>query len=471
MQFLFYDLETSGRSAKWQRIMQFGAQRTDENLKLIGEPVEHLITLTDEILPEPAAIMLTGITPQQTKRDGLNEAEFWREVYPLFTEGETCVLGFNSIRFDDEFLRYSLWRNFRDPYAWAWENGNSRWDLLDVARTTRALRPEGLDWPVDETGGVTSRLEALALANNLRHEAAHSALGDVNVTIKLARLLKKQQPKLWQWLLGLRLKKTAQAFIEGQDGPFVYISGSYPKEQLHASVVIRLGPTARGDGVWVYDLRVDPDEWLERSDQELKVALETGERLPVKPLQFNRAPAVAPLSVLDDGSRDRLAIDMAVIEQNREKLKGKNLTEFLERALLVREQRFETAVPIDDPDGQLYDGFLSDADRAQAARVAQATKTELAELQPQFTDTRLQELFVRYKARNYPELLKQTETLQWETYRQARLHATYGLNIERFYQELHAFGQTPDLNDQQNHVLTELDLWGQSLMPSEPANT
>lgn len=466
MQFLFYDLETSGRSPKWQRIMQFAAQRTDENLQPIGPPVEHLITLTDEILPNPAAIILTGITPQMTKRDGISEADFWREVHPIFTEGNTCVIGFNSIRFDDEFLRYSLWRSFRDPYAWAWENGNSRWDLLDLVRMTRALRPDGIEWPHNAEGHSVNRLVDLASANHIDHVSAHSALSDVSATIGLAALLQKAQPKLWQWLLGLRLKKPLRAFVEAQDQPFVYTSGSFPKERLHTTVVTKLAPTTRGDGVWIYDLMADPEEWLSRSDQELKMAFETGERVPVKQLQFNRAPAVAPLSVLDDKTRDRLQIDMAVIEANRQKLKGKDLGEFLEHTLIAREAKYGQNATINDPDGQLYEGFLNDQDRARAARVAQATKSELAELAPDFEDARLRELFLRFKARNFPELLKQTEQIQWETYREARLRAPYGLNLDGYYSELNDLGQNPDLTDTQREILTELDLWAQSITPT-----
>ncbi len=463
MQFLFYDLETSGISAKWQRIMQFAAVRTDENLKPIGSSIQHLISLTDEILPEPPAILLTGITPQQSVRDGLSEADFWKEIYPELTQGQTTITGFNSIRFDDEFIRYSLWRNFRDPYAWAYERDNSRWDLLDVARMYRALRPTGLEWPLKSDESPTNRLEDLARANAIEHSTAHSALGDVEATIDLARLMKKSQPKLWDWLLGLRFKKVVQNFVAEQDGAFIYTSGSYPKENQHTTLVSKLAPIPRGDGVWVYDLRVDPDEWLDRTDEQLKVAYSLGEKIPVKQLKFNKAPAVAPLSVLDDTTADRLKIDRSRIEANTAKLRGKDLSEFLQRTLTAREEHYGAYQQVEDADGQLYDGFLEDKERLLAGKVAQASKSELEEMQPDFADERLKELFLRYKARNFPQLLKQTEVISWDTYRQGRLKATYGMNLEKYYSELNDLGQNPDLTDSQREILTELDLWAQSL--------
>ena len=139
----FYDLETSGLNPREDRIMQFAGQRTDMDLNLIGEPVNLLIKMTEDALPNPGAVMVTKITPQQTLADGMNESEFVRYVIEeVFTPG-TVVVGYNTVRFDDEFMRAILWRNFYDPYEWEWKDNRSRWDMLDVVRLTRALRPEG----------------------------------------------------------------------------------------------------------------------------------------------------------------------------------------------------------------------------------------------------------------------------------------------------------------------------------------
>ena len=148
--FFFYDLETSGLSARSDRIMQFAGQRTDMDLRPIGEPYNVLIALSDDTLPSPEALMVTGITPQKTVDEGYTEAQFVRMLTEEICTPGTIMTGFNSVRFDDEFMRHLLWRNFYDPYEWAWRDGRSRWDLLDVVRMTRALRPEGIEWPVDD---------------------------------------------------------------------------------------------------------------------------------------------------------------------------------------------------------------------------------------------------------------------------------------------------------------------------------
>lgn len=165
--FYFYDLETSGLNPREDRIMQFAGQRTDMNLNPVGEPLNLLVKLNDDTLPSPDAIMVTGISPQQTVSDGYTEAEFAKILHEDICAEDTIMVGFNNIRFDDEFIRALFWRNFYDPYEWCWKDGRSRWDMLDVVRMTRALRPDGIEWPVDSEGKATNRLELLTSLNGV----------------------------------------------------------------------------------------------------------------------------------------------------------------------------------------------------------------------------------------------------------------------------------------------------------------
>ena len=159
--FFFYDLETSGLSSSDDRIMQFAGQRTNLNLEEIGEPVNLLVKLANDTLPSPSAILTTKITPQSTQQDGISEPELSKFLSEQVFTPETIILGFNSVRFDDKFIQHLFWRNFYDPYEWQWKDGRSRWDMLDVVRMTRALRPEGINWPVTEEGKPTNRLRRL----------------------------------------------------------------------------------------------------------------------------------------------------------------------------------------------------------------------------------------------------------------------------------------------------------------------
>lgn len=304
--------------------MQFAGQRTDLCMKPIGEPVNMLIKLTDDTLPEPDAIMITGITPQQTKADGYTEAEFLKVFWEEVATPDTIFVGFNSVRFDDEFMRFLQYRNFYDAYAWQWQDGRGRWDILDVVRMTRALRPDGIEWPFDSEGRPANRLESLTKVNKLDHQNAHDALSDVLATIAVARLIYNKQQKLFEYLLSMRSKQKVAELVESNE-PFVYSSGKYSSEFEKTTVAVRVTDSPGKQGSLVYDLRFDPDEYTNKTPEEL-VELwrwkkdRTEPRLPVKTLQYNRCPAVAPMGVLDDSSRERLKIDLDTIQTNLKKL-------------------------------------------------------------------------------------------------------------------------------------------------------
>ena len=260
--FFFYDLETSGLNPRSQRVMQFAGQRTDMNLNPIGEPIDVLVKLSEDILPEPYAILVTGTTPQKTLQDGISEPDFVK----MFTEDvatpDTIIVGFNTVRFDDEFMRHTLWRNFYDPYEWSWSEGRSRWDMLDVVRMTRALRPDGINWPVNEEGEPVNKLELLSEANNLEHNHAHDALSDVEATIGVANLIKQKQPNLFEWLLKNRDKREVAKMVNLDDSkPFVYSSGRYGRECNFTTIAIPIALGSRPGSIVVYDLRYDPSDF------------------------------------------------------------------------------------------------------------------------------------------------------------------------------------------------------------------
>ena len=466
--FFFYDLETSGLSARDDRVMQFAGRRTDMSLNPIGEPYNLLVALNDDTLPSPDALIVTGITPQKTVDEGYTEAQFCRILAEeIFTE-DTIAVGFNNIRFDDEFVRHTLWRNFYDPYEWAWRDGRSRWDILDVVRMTRALRPEGINWPIDDKGAPTNRLELLTKENGIAHESAHDALSDVDALIAVTKLIKAKQPQLYSYLLTLRDKKAVQTLVNLETKqPFVYTSGRYDME--HAKTTVAFPLTAgKNNNVVVYDLRYDPTDFVELSQKELAAKLyatweqrqEPGfVRLPVKELQYNRAPAVAPLSVLtkDDGWL-KIHLTPDVIEAHRKILLAH--PHFAENIRSIFETKPEYKKST-DPEAQLYDGFLNDRDRLRVETVRNADEKQLADYHPEFSDERLEPLLLHYKARNYPRTLNEAEMQAWEEWRSSRLRS----QLPMFMQSLQRIAKTA--NDEQQYVLQEMQLWAESIMPAD----
>ena len=408
----FYDLETSGLKAREDRIMQFAGQRTSMDLEPIGEPVNILVKMTDDALPSPSAISVTGITPQQTLMDGINEAEFCKYIIDeIFVPG-TVAVGYNTVRFDDEFMRAILWRNFYDPYEWEWMDGRSRWDLLDVVRLTRALRPEGIEWPYRADGAPTNRLELLTKLNGLEHQHAHDALSDVYATIAVARMIRDKQPKLYEYLFKMRGKREVQRLVNlDAPQPFVYVSGRYGNEHNKATVAYPLAPGRNGN-VLVFDLRYNLEKLADGFSG-------TGVAPIVKELCYNKCPAVAPMGVLESGDGwKQIGLTKETVEENLKVLLGH--PEFAEQMRAQYENRPEFP-PAIEPEAALYDGFLNDRDRIKVSAVRNAEPSKLADFHPEFDDERLPKLLLHYKGRNYPETLSDSEMEAYETYRTERL--------------------------------------------------
>ncbi|MBR0372788.1 exodeoxyribonuclease I [Candidatus Saccharibacteria bacterium] len=427
--FFFYDLETSGLRAREDRIMQFAGQRTDMDLNPIGEPVNVLVKMTDDALPSPLAINVTKITPQATLMDGISEAEFCKHVTEEIFTPETIAVGYNTVRFDDEFMRAVFWRNFYDPYEFEWKDGRSRWDILDVVRLTRALRPEGINWPFTENGKPTNRLELITKLNGVSHEHAHDALSDVFATISVAKLIREKQPKLFDFLLKIRGKNEVRKIVNLEDKkPFVYASGRYASEFNKTTVAFPL-TSGRNGNVLVFDLRYNLEELLDSgrglaTSQPLSTHNESSEKpksiFPiVKELCLNKCPAVAPISVLEaEDGWEKIGLDEEIIKKNLEVLLRH--PEFSERVRSEYENRPEFPKAL-EPEGAIYEGFLNDADRIKVSAVRNADVSKLADFHPDFIDERLPELLLHYKGRNFPESLSEAEMEKYEAYRRARL--------------------------------------------------
>jgi exodeoxyribonuclease-1 len=455
--FFFYDLETSGLDPKNDRIMQFAGIRTDLNFNQIGEPINLLVKLSDDTLPSPQAIMVTGITPQSTLLDGLSEPEFCKYVQDeIFTPG-TIEVGYNSVRFDDEHMRYTFYRNFYDPYEWQWKDGRSRWDLLDVVRLTRALRPEGINWPVAKIETVaddgetkttykpTNRLELITKENGIVHKHAHDALSDVEALISVTKLIAEKQPNLYNYLFKMRNKNEIKRLVNlDNKQPFVYASGHYSSKNMHTTIAFPLTAGTNGNVV-VFDLRYNLNELLkaevefvpeEKIYNGKKYMTKFNWKSAVKELAYNKCPAVAPLSVLDVVSNedsgdlanpskagasgwDKIGLSREQVDENLKILISH--PEFAEKMREYFEKYKESFGKADDVDAKLYDGFMPDSDKVKLKDVRSRNENELADYEPIFNDPRLSELLLRYKGRNFPRALNENEMKEYEKYRTSRL--------------------------------------------------
>ena len=421
----WHDYETTGINPRNDRPLQVAGVRTDLDLNEIEAPINFYCQPSADILPHPKACLVTGITPQQLAANGLSEAEFMTRVHAELARPGTCGAGYNSLRFDDEVTRYSLYRNFFDPYAREWQGGNSRWDLIDIVRTAYALRPDGIEWP-QQDGRTSLRLELLTAANGIDHGQAHEALSDVRATIALARLIRQKQPKLYDWLFQLRSKQKVLDQIRLLQ-PLVHISGRFSAARNYLGVVLPLGWHPRNrNALIVCDLHLDAQALIDEDADSLRQRLYTRREempdgqlpVPLKLIHINRCPVVAPLSVLRSEDQQRLQLDMAVYQARAASLIAA-AGQWQDKLPLIYSA--EEFAPSEDPEQQLYDGFLGDRDRRLCEQVRSVDPQQLGQGQWMFDDERLPELLFRYRARNFSDTLNAEECQRWQTFCRQRL--------------------------------------------------
>lgn len=444
--FYFHDYETFGKSPSLDRPAQFAGVRTDMEFNIIEEPLVIYCQPSDDYLPQPEAVMITGITPQEAQVKGVPEAEFTRQIHEAFSVPGTCIIGYNNIRFDDEVTRNILYRNFYDPYAYSWQKGNSRWDLLDVMRTCHALRPAGIVWPENEEGFPSFRLEHLTRANGVAHEHAHDAMSDVYATIAMAKLVKQAQPRLFDFLLQHRHKNKINTLIDiAEITPLVHVSGMFGAARSNISWIAPLAwhPTNR-NAVIVCDLAGDITPLLELDADALRERLYTRREMleqgqppvPLKLVHINKCPVLAPAKTLLPENAARLGIDRQSCLNNLQTLRQHPEIREKVVALYADAPPFE---PSDDVDAQLYNGFFSDADRAANDIIRQTTPQNLPALNLTFADPRLETLLFRYRARNYPATLDESEQRRWLQHRREQLNPervqSYLLELEALYNQ------------------------------------
>jgi exodeoxyribonuclease-1 len=469
--FFFYDLETSGFNPREQRIMQFAGQRTDMHLNKIGKPFNIIIKLTDDVLPDPDAIMVTKITPQQTQESGISEKEFLSIFHSQIAKQGTIFVGYNTVRFDDEFIRYLHYRNFYDAYEWHWKDDKSRWDLLDLVRMTRALRPGGINWPVDTEGKSVNKLELLSEANKLNHKNAHDALSDVIATIELAKLIKSKQPMLFEYLLKMRKKDNVKKIVES-GVPFVYCSGKYPSETEKTTIALFITNNDKS-GALVYDLRQNPSDLIKMSPEQLAKKwlnkTEISEKpFPIKGLQYNRCPAVASTKVLNEETLRRLKLNKKNIEINNDLIKNNNkFKNNVNKALkIINEERVKKQLNEQkDVDACLYDGFFGDADKQKMKIIHDADAQKLADLKIKFDDDRLNKMLFLYKSRNFNNQLSSEELQKWEEYKQNKFLNKRENRLVKYFESLNEIAGNKTTK-QDKFIIEELKLYAENIVPS-----
>jgi len=434
--FYWHDYETWGLSPSLDRPSQFAGIRTDMDFNIIGEPDMFYCKLADDYLPNPEPAIITKITPQLTQAEGLAEHEFAKRINQQFTQTNTCVVGYNTIRFDEEFSRNLFYRNFYDPYEYSWKNSNSRWDIIDLVRAAYALRPDGIVWPINDEGLPSFRLELLTEANGISHEQAHDATSDVYATIAMAKLIKEKCPKLFDYYFELRNKNKVKDLIDVESiKPLVHVSGMFGAVRGNAGLVAPIAwHPSNTNAVVVVDLSQNLSPLFELSSDEIRARLytkrdELGDKLPIplKLVHINKCPFIAIEKALLAENAQRLGIDKPFCLENLALLKNSPQIADVVTEVFQQQREFDNKANVD---AMLYAGFFSFEDKKAFEQIHKTKPGQLAELDLLVSDNRFEDLFFRYRARNFPETLNLDEQLKWDEYKQSIFDLDYFENLD-----------------------------------------
>ena len=396
MTFIFYDTETTGTNSAFDQILQFAAIKTDADLNEVGR-FEIRSRLLPYIVPSPGALRVTGLTID----DLLDEAH--PSHYEMVTEIRRTLagacpaafVGYNSLKFDEEFLRQAFYQCLHPPYLTN-TGGSRRADALHLIRAAAILHPDAITAAVSDKGGPSFKLDRLAPANGFNHANAHDALADVEALIFLCRIVRDRAPQLWDRFLRFASKAAVEDFLRREEA---FLLLEFFPVQTGRYIATAIGSND-ANIAYCYDLGLDPDELRGMGDEALADRLARSPR-PLRKVKRNAAPCLCPLS-----------------EVPEEMLGGVSPDEFVRRARLLRsdrvlvEQLVRVAVQMEPAyppspfvERQIYDGFWSNADGRKMEAFHDASWERRAVIAESFEDPRLAWLARRLIFVGHPHLL------------------------------------------------------------------
>ncbi len=410
--YLFYDIETTGLNKAFDQVLQFAAIRTDRQLNEI-ERHRLAVKLRPDVIPSPGA-MITNRLSVEDLASGLSEFEAIGQIHELMNQRETISLGYNSLGFDDEFLRFSFHRNLLPPYTHQFQNGCRRMDLLPIAVMFWLYKRDVITWPQIQSK-PSLKLEHIREANQLSGGPAHDASADVAATVELARRFFKKQ-KMWNYLMGYFEKETDAHRIADIPSAFesalgnhrqaLMVSSEYGPQQMYQIPVLSIGNSIpySNQTLWLRldlpELRetkagtIDDSTWIVR-----KRYGEPGILLP---------PNQRYLKFLSDRRKAVVAENLKWLQSNPSKLQQ-----------IVNYHREYTYpfIPNLDPDAALYQiGFFTRSDEKlfKAFQAAPLDEKEAIAKRLKSQDARI--LAVRLLGRNYLQQISPVLAGEFEVY-------------------------------------------------------
>ena len=399
MTFVFYDAETTGIDTTFDQILQFGAIRTDENLNEIDR-FEIRCMLLPHVVPAPMALKVTGIAPENLTDPALpSHYDAMRQVHAKLSDWSPSVfVGYNSISFDENLLRQAFYQTLQPIYLTN-TGGNTRADMLRIAHAVAAYAPNAIAIPLGDSGQQVFKLDQLSPANGFDHENAHDAMGDVEATIHLAKLIRDRAPEVWGRMMQLSRKQDTEDILKEEE---ILCLTQYFRGRAHNRYVTECGanPTY-GASRAVFDLNQDPEPYLDMKIEELvhemnkSPAVIRAVRTNAQPIlmQYTEAPGAlreVPLPIEELGKRAHMITTNA---------------DFRRRVGEALANRYPAKDPSPHVEQQIYDGFASSGDQALMQRFHDVSWEDRLGIAMEIADLRMKRIAQRLIYFEKPEVL------------------------------------------------------------------
>ena len=405
--FVFYDFETSSSNKYWGQIIQIGAILTNDNLEELDR-FDARCRLSPGIIAECMALIVNKSTPKMLKSSNLSHYEMIRQfVDTLKKWGKATYIGFNSIEFDEEFLRCTLFQTLEYPYITS-TNGNTRGDVLSLARAANLYYPGTLKNSINAKGNAVYKLDNLAPLNNIEHgEAAHSAIGDVIATVGVAKLIAKKAPNVWKASM-LTMDKTQTLELIKKELFFCTNEYFYGKSRPYVQSFICQHPQYQ----WplCFDLKHDPNPYLAMSIQELTAAMKKQPKF-IRTVRHNKHPVIMNPSYGEKFDEYKM-IGTAKLQKRAELLRKDK--EFAEKIVLIKRSEVEEKEQSKSQEDvyheeSIYAKFTTTEDNKIMPEFHSADWDKKLSILSKFKDERLQYFGKKLLYMEKPEMLSKTD--------------------------------------------------------------
>jgi len=405
MNYAFYDFETTGRSGTWDQIIQVGAVLVNAEFQELDR-FEAKCSLKPGLVPEPGALLVNKTTPDMLRKTNLSHYGLVDQMLQTFKKWTPALfIGYNSIGFDEEFLRKTLFKTLNDPYLTQFD-GNKRGDILGLIRTAHLYYPECIKTPTSDKGNAVFKLDQLAPMNGIEHGNAHDAIGDVLATIGIAKIIADKAPAVWKSSLMTASKAEVNNIVQNEK---LFCFNEYFYGKARPYVVTFLCYHPKYNWPQCFDLKEDPQTYFIMSMDDLKSAMKKSPKI-IRSVKNNKHPVIMNPKFGEnfDGYKQlgmKKLMERAEMLQSNEEFK-KKVSRILEEEAQEKED-LDSQLDVQAEESIYSGGFASDQDKSVMKEFHQAEWKDKLLVADKFKDSRFNYFAKRLIYEENPQILPQ----------------------------------------------------------------